>query len=54
MGNEVQTLMTTWSDESMPSTTWGSEFLLINATDILLIGAIAGEFIVIEEASVPL
>ena len=46
--------MTTWSDESLPSTTWGSEFLLINATDVLLIGAVADEYIVIEEASIPL
>jgi hypothetical protein len=45
--------MTTWSDESLPSTSWGFEFLLINATDILLIGATAEEYIIIEESTVP-
>lgn len=29
--------MTTWSDESLPSTGWGVDFLLINETDKLLI-----------------
>ena len=43
--------MTTWSDETLPSTTWGNEFLLINATDVLLIGAAVDDFIVIEETS---
>jgi hypothetical protein len=46
--------MTTWSDESLPSTTWGTDFLLINATDILLIGATAGEYIVLADSSTPL
>jgi hypothetical protein len=46
--------MTTWSDESLPSTTWGDNFLLINATDLLLIGDTAGEYIVLEDDSTPL
>lgn len=45
--------MTTWSDESMPSTTWGSELLLINTTDVLLVGAADDEFIIIDNESVP-
>ena len=46
--------MTTWTDETLPSTTWGTDFLLINATDALLIGATAGEYIVLEVDDTPL
>jgi hypothetical protein len=46
--------MTTWSDESLPTTTWGTDFLLINATDVLLIGATAGEYILLEVSDTPL
>lgn len=43
--------MTTWTDETMPTTAWGTNFLLINATDALLIGATAGEYVLIDEDS---
>jgi hypothetical protein len=46
--------MTTWSDETLPSTAWGPDFLLINATDILLIGASATDFIVLADTTTPL
>jgi len=46
--------MTTWSDESLPTTTWGRDVLLINATDKLLIGDTAGEYIVLSDPSTPL
>jgi hypothetical protein len=43
--------MTSWTDETLPSTSWGSDLLLINATDVLLVGDAAGEHIVIGEES---
>jgi hypothetical protein len=46
--------MTTWTDETLPTTTWGPYFLLINATDVLLIGASAEDFIVLADTGTPL
>ena len=47
--------MTTWSDESMPTTGWGTEFLLINSTDKLLISAGTSQYVLLQEGpSTPL